>query len=193
MPPPYVTNDCLCRRYHSNQRDHQAYSMHLLRRSIRIYLLDIQKVSSSDEKEVPSVAVFKKKILSIIRPPANPVFGIHDPIGLSFLTQLRVGLSKLNFHKFKHNFRDAVNPMCPSNDGIEDAEHFLLLCPSFDAQRRDLLAGVYDVLRPFGHNNLPNKVLTQLLLYGDEKFSYDLNRTILNLTIQFIRETGRFE
>ena len=62
----------------------------------------------------PYVAVFKKKISSIIRPPANPVFGIHDPIGLSFLTQLRVGLSKLNFHKFKHNFSDAVNPMCPS-------------------------------------------------------------------------------
>ena len=131
--------------------------------------------------------------MSIIRPPANPVFGIHDPIGLSFLTQLRVGLSKLNCHKFKHNFRDDVNTMCPSNDGIEDAEHFLLLCPSFDAQRRDLLAGVYDVLRPFGHSNLSNKVLTQLLLYGDEKFSDDLNRTILNLTIQFIRETGRFE
>ena len=83
--------------------------------------------------------------------------------------------------------------MCPSSDGIEDAEHFLLLCPSFDAQRRDLLAGVYDVLRPFGHSNLSNKVLTHLLLYGNEKFSYDLNRTILNLTIQFIRETGRFE
>ena len=95
--------------------------------------------------------------------------------------------------------------MCPSNDGIEDAEHFLLLCPSFDAQRRDLLAGVFDVLRPFGLSNLSNKVLTreetrrevfsslvltQLLLYGDEKFSYDLNRTILNLTIQFIRETA---
>ena len=31
------------------------------------------------------------------------------------------------------------------------------------------------MLRPFGHNNLSNKVLTQLLLYGDEKFSYDLN------------------
>ena len=99
-------------------------------------------------------------------------------------------MSKLNFHKFKHNFRDAVIPMCPSNDGIEDAEHFLLRCPSFDAQRRDLLAGVYDVLRPFGHSNLSNKVLTQLLLYGDESFSYYLNRTILNLTIQFIRETA---
>ena len=140
-----------------------------------------------------SVAIFKKKILSIIRPPANPVFGIHDPIGLSFLTQIRVGLSKLNFHKFKHNFADTVNPMCPSNDGIEDAEHFLLLCPSFDAQRRDLLAGVFDVLRPYGHSNLSNKVLTQLLLYGDENFSYDLNKTILNLTLQFIHKTGRFE
>ena len=83
--------------------------------------------------------------------------------------------------------------MCPSNDGIEDAEHFLLLCPSFDVQRRDLLAGISDVLRPFGHSNLSNKVLTQLLLYGDEKFPYDLNRTILTLTIQFIRKTGRFE
>ena len=83
--------------------------------------------------------------------------------------------------------------MCPWNDDIEDAEHFLLLCPSFDAQQRDLLAGVSDVLRPFGHSNLSNKVPTQLLLYRDEKFSYDLNRAIFNLTIQFLHKTGRFE
>ena len=80
----------------------------------------------------PTVAIFKKKLLSKIRPPAKSVFGIHDLIGLSYLTQLRVGLSKLNFHKFKHNFRDTINPMCPRNDGIENREHFLLLCPSFE-------------------------------------------------------------
>ena len=56
----------------------------------------------------PYVAVFKKNVLSIIRPPAKSKFGIHDPIGLSYLTQLRVGLSKLNFHKFNHNFRDTI-------------------------------------------------------------------------------------
>ena len=55
---------------------------------------------------------YLKKFLSIIRPAAKSVFGIHDPKGLSCLTQLRVGLSKLNFHKFKHNFR--------TSDGIED-------------------------------------------------------------------------
>ena len=89
----------------------------------------------------PSVGVFKKKLLTIIRPPAKSVFGIHDPIGLSYLSQIRVGLSRLNFHKFKHNFR-AINPMCPTNDGVEVTEHFLLLCPSFNIQRREFLAGV---------------------------------------------------
>ena len=83
----------------------------------------------------PSVNVFKTKLLSLIGPPAKSVFGIHDPIGLSYLTQIRVGLSRLNFHKFMHNFRDTVNPMCPTNDGIEDTEHFLLLCPSFNLLR----------------------------------------------------------
>ena len=141
----------------------------------------------------PSVAAFKKKLLAIIRPPAKPVFGIHDPIGLSHLTQLRVGLSKLNLHKFQHNFRDALNPMCPSNDGIEDTEHFLLLCPSFDMQRRDLLAGVLAILRTFGYNNLSNKVLTQYLLYGNKDLPSDLNRKILKLTLAFIHNTGRFE
>ena len=83
--------------------------------------------------------------------------------------------------------------MCPSNDGIEDTEHFLLLCPSFDLQRRDLLAGVLAISRPFGHNNLSNKVLTQYLLYGNKDLSIDLNRKILELTLAFIHNTGRFD
>ena len=142
----------------------------------------------------PSVAVFKKKLLSIIRPPAKSVFGIYDPKGLSYLTQLRVGLSKLNFHKFKHNFRDTINPMCPTSDGIEDTEHFLLLCPSFDAQRRDLFAGIVELIRPFRQiTDLSNDSLTQLLLYGDQDLSNDMNRNILELTLRFIHETGRFE
>ena len=142
----------------------------------------------------PSVAIFKKKFLSIIRPPAKSVFGIHNLKGLSYLTQLRVGLSKLNFHKFKHNFRDTINPMCPTSDGIEDTEHFLLLCPSFDLQRRDLLTGIVELLRPFVEiNNLSNDALMQLLLYDDQYLSYDLNRNILELTLRFIHETGRFD
>ena len=77
----------------------------------------------------PSVAIFKKKLLAKIRPPARSTFGIHDPIGLSYLIQLRVGLSKLCLHKFRHNFSDSINPMCPINDGIEATEHFSFALP----------------------------------------------------------------
>ena len=141
----------------------------------------------------PSVAVFKKKLLSAIRPPGKPIYGIHDPKGLSFLTQLRVGLSKLNYHKFKHNFRDTTNPMCPTNDGIEDTEHFLLLCPYFDVHRRDLLAGIFALLRPLGYVDLAHDFLLKLLLYGDKDFPDSVNRHILELTLNFIHKTGRFD
>ena len=83
--------------------------------------------------------------------------------------------------------------MCPSNDGIEDTEHFLLLCPSFGVQRTDLLAGIYSLVRPYGYVNLANYVLLQILLYGDKNFPNNLNRSILELTIRFIHSTGRFE
>ena len=126
-------------------------------------------------------------------PLPKSVFRIHDPTGLAYLTQLRVGLSKLNFHKFKHNFRDTVNPMYPTNDGIEDTEHFLLLCPSFEAPRRDLLAGVSALLRPLGHTNLSNEFLMRILLYGDKDFTDGLNRDIRLLTLCFIHKTGRFD
>ena len=85
--------------------------------------------------------------MSIIRPPARSIFGVYDSRGLSYLTQLRVGLSKLNFHKFRHNFRDTINPMCPTGDGIEDTEKVLLRCSSFDIQCQDLLAGTVELLR----------------------------------------------
>ena len=57
----------------------------------------------------PSVGVFKKMHLSIIRPLVLSTFGINNPAGLSYPTQLRVGLSKLNFYKFKYNFKPGAH------------------------------------------------------------------------------------
>ena len=85
-----------------------------------------------------------------------------------------------------------MNPMCPTNDCIEDTEHFLLPCPSFDIQRQDFLVGVSELLRPFVQiETLPNNVLVQYLLYGNEEFSNDVNRNILEHTLNFIHTTGR--
>ena len=143
-------------------------------------------------RESPSVSVFKKKLFSQIRPPSNSVYGIHNPKGIAYLTQLRVGLSKLNFHKFKHNFKDTINPMCPINDGIEDTEHFLLLCNSFREHRRSLLADVNDVLEAYGFSEVPDNNILQLLLYGNKNLPLEANKLILNATMKYIFETERF-
>ena len=118
------------------------------------YISEWSKLDT-DTRTSPSIYVFKSKLLSRIRPTSNSVFSIYDPHGLALLTQLRVGLSNLNLHMFRHNFRDLLSPMCPVNDGPEDTEHYLLLCHSFDEQRRDLLASVLPVL----HSSLSINVM----------------------------------
>ena len=52
-----------------------------------------------------TVSVFKNRISSLICPAQKPVYDIYDPKGVAILTQLRIGLSKLNLHKCSHNFR----------------------------------------------------------------------------------------
>ena len=49
---------------------------------------------------------------SFLRPNANSIFGIHDPKGLRYIFQLRVSLSPLRSHKFRHNFDDTPSDIC---------------------------------------------------------------------------------
>ena len=44
---------------------------------------------------------FKNSLLKIGLLTAKPTYNIHNPIGLKFLTRLRLGLSHLNKHKIK--------------------------------------------------------------------------------------------
>lgn len=55
---------------------------------------------------------FKKVALYFIRPKENSVYAIHDTPGLKLLALLRLNLSCLNEHKFRHNFKGTINPMC---------------------------------------------------------------------------------
>ena len=81
--------------------------------------------------DIPSFNVLKNHILSLIRPKKKCIFGIHDPLGLRYIFQLRVGLSSLRCHKNRHSFIDTPSDMCLCNQGIEDTSHFLFLCPFF--------------------------------------------------------------
>ena len=82
--------------------------------------------------------------------------------------------------------------MCPINDGIEDTEHFLLLCHAYDEARRDLLNSVNAILQTYGLTNLTNKNLLQIILYGHEKLSLVENTEILEATLNYIQSSERF-
>ena len=62
---------------------------------------------------------FRNVLLKIDQPTPKPVHNIHDPIGLKLLTELRLGLSHLNKHKFNHNFKECVNPLCSCSLEVE--------------------------------------------------------------------------
>ena len=93
-------------------------------------LSDWQK---SDETIIKSksISIFKSRVLSFIRPLESNVYHIFDPIGLKFLTRLRVGFTHLNEHKFRHNLQDCMNRLGSCSLEIEDKLHYLLHCHHF--------------------------------------------------------------
>ena len=75
-----------------------------------------------------SLNAFKKKLLNFIRPCSNSIFDIHNPLGIKLLTRLRLGLSPLHEHKFRHCFQDTLNPLCECAKDVESTMHFFLHC-----------------------------------------------------------------
>ena len=78
-----------------------------------------------------SLNPFKKKLLNFIRPCANSIFDIHNPLGIKLLTRLHLGLSHLHEHKFRHCFQDTLNPLYECAIDIESTMHFFLHCTNF--------------------------------------------------------------
>ena len=77
-----------------------------------------------------SLSIFKKCILKFIRPSPSSTHNCFNTKGIKYLTRLRLGLSHLREHKFKHGFLDSLNPICNCGLDIESTCHFLLHCPT---------------------------------------------------------------
>ena len=96
--------------------------------------------------ECNSLSIFRKSLLKIIRPTANSVFDICDSNGVKLLTRLRLGLSHLREHKFSHNFRNTINPLCPCNLEVESVSHYFLRCQNFTQQRMILMNELSNII-----------------------------------------------
>ena len=137
-----------------------------------------------------SISIFKKRILSFIRPLPNKVSNSHNPQGLKLLTRLRLGLSHLRYHKFKHNFLDTINPLCSCGSDIETTLHFFLYCPNFLECKNTLLSRISEINSELITRN--DLALIETLLFGDNSVSQYDNSRILDATIVFIIKSKRF-
>ena len=142
-------------------------------------------------RKAESLSLFKTNILKFIRPSPNSVYNCHNPKGLKFITRLRLGLSHLREHKFKHSFQDTINPLCSCGLDIESTEYFLLHCPQFVNERRTLLSTIGNINYKFQENTDSN--FTQTLFFDNTSFDITDNIKILNATINFVLLTKRFD
>ena len=149
----------------------------------------------SNIRNSPLYSTFKKKILNFIRPRSNDVFNVSHPKGLIFLTRLRVGLSHLREHKFKHSFLDTRNPICVCsldietlNDFFSTAQDSLMKSKTFFLR----LKGSSPKILELQYYSITSSI-TSILLYGNPSFSAELNTNILNLSIDYILSTKKFE
>ena len=124
------------------------------------------------------ISIFKSRLLSFIRPLEGIVFNIFHPIGLKFLTRLRLGFSHLNEHRFQHSFE------------IEDTLQHLLHCHHFSQHCIDLMNSVKSILEYF--ESLSDNVKKDVLLYGESSPDGNRNNFILQATLTYIKGTDRF-
>ena len=106
-------------------------------------------------KNAKSLNEFKISLLKEIRPKKKEYFDVLEKAGTRYITLIRMGLSPLRRHKFDHKFNDTLDSTCPADDGIENTEHFLLLCKSYIRNRATLMYNVSDIME-LNFELLPN-------------------------------------
>ena len=130
-----------------------------------------------------------KEILNFIRPSLNSVFDIHNPEGIKLITRLRLGLSRLREHKFKHSFQHTLHPLCNCGQDIESTTLFFLHCPFLFNERRTLLSTIPSLDSKL--LDFPNYDLTQTLLFGNTFQTSSNNFKIINASIDYILSSKR--
>ena len=143
-----------------------------------------------DLRNASSISLFKKGLLAFIRPKQRPVYNVIDCCGLKLLTRLRVNFSHLREHKFRHNFLDTLNPLCSCSLETESTKHYLLRCPTYSRIRKTLIDNISELIGSI--TNLSDDKLVELLLYGNETYSIDINTSLLENTISFLKSSERF-
>ena len=134
---------------------------------------------------LPALTSSKRNVLKFIRYTTNGIFSCHDLTGIKYLTRLRLGISTLMNINFTNNFQDTLKPLCTcGSSDVENAYHFFLHYPNFLTGRNTFLDK-----SAFLDSNILNQTdatVTKTLLFGNLKYSNEVNLQILNAIVEFI-------
>ena len=78
-------------------------------------------------------------MLKFVRYGEKKIFDIIDPFGIKMLTGLRWGISQLCEHKFRHDFKYTVNPLCSCSIEAETTTHYVMRCHFYSSNWTTLM------------------------------------------------------
>ena len=107
---PSSTSRCLTRN--SGNISHICRKHNFFKNSFFPSTIDEWNNLDPDIRNSGSFGFFKSEILKSIRPKPNSIYNCQNPKRIRLITRLRLGLSHLHEHKFKHIFQDCFNLLC---------------------------------------------------------------------------------
>ena len=125
-----------------------------------------------------------------MRPSPNSAFNVHNPHGTKLLTRLRVGLSHLREHKFRHSFQDSLDPFYNYGRHIGTTIHFFLHCSNYSNQRKTVLEKISNIKCSLLNQN--DSIIVETLLFGSTAINDEDKACIIESTIEYIITTERF-
>ena len=129
-----------------------------------------------------SLNIFKSRLLRLVRPLEKSVFSCHNPIEINYLTTIRLGFSQLRYHKFKHSFLDAFDPLCSCSTGTENNVYYFLNCPNISLAQNTFFNEITIVDRSIIDQD--DITIIQTFLYGNSSYSVNDNKLILDAIIK---------
>ena len=94
-------------------------------------------------QDAESIKQFRSMLKHLFSLNQRLLFSMHDPVDDKLLTRLSLRFSHLNEHKFRHNFKDCMIPMCGCGAEAEATSRFFFCCQFFAKERQNLRDGVY--------------------------------------------------
>ena len=109
---------------------------------------------------------------------------------MSGLKLLRLKFIQLNWHKFQHNLKDTIDPMCSCGFEPEATDRHHLRCKLCTDPKLNLLNNMYTIKKSL--KNFSEGQLVNILLFGSENFILDTNANIIRRKIELLNATELF-